>query len=100
MSAAGTASPPSSNLLQRAQRGEGARIERQHARQRRRHLQMRDAVAGDLIGNGAGALVAMDDDREAAGQGPQQFQHRDIEGNAGDGQPDAGLRSRSPGPCR
>ena len=44
------------HLLQRAERGKGARIERQHARQRRRHLQVRDAVAGDLIGDGCRAL--------------------------------------------
>ena len=79
------------HLLERAERGKGARIERQHARQRRRHLQMRDVVAADFIGDGCRAFVAMDDDGKAAGQGPEQLENRDIKGHAGDGQPDAGL---------
>ena len=79
------------HLLERAERGKGARIERQHARQRRSHLQVRDAVAGDFIGDGCRAFVAVDDDGKAAGEGPEQLKHGDIKGHAGDGQPDAGL---------
>ena len=84
------------HLLERAQRGKRACVQRQHARQRRSHLQMRHTVAGNLIGNRACTLVAVDDDLEAAGQGPQQFQHRDVEGNTGDGEPDSGLTADRP----
>ena len=66
------------HLPERAERGKGARIERQHARQRRSHLQVRDAMAGDFIGDGCRAFVAMDDDGEAARQGPQQLENRDV----------------------
>ena len=79
------------HLFERAQRGEGARIERQHARQRRRHLQMRDAVARDLIGDGCRAFVAVDDDGKAARERPEQLEHRNIKRHAGDGQPHAWL---------
>ena len=79
------------HLLERAQRGKGARIERQHARQRWRHLQMRDAVARDFVGDGCRTFVAVDDDGESTRQRPEQLEHRNIERHAGDGQPDAGL---------
>ena len=86
---------PEKHLSQRTQRGKRARIERQHTSQRWGHLQMRDAVTDDLIGDRTCALVAMDDDLEAAGQGPQKFQHRDVEGNAGNGEPNPGFATDS-----
>ena len=57
---------------------------------------MRDTVACDLIGNCGCSLVAMDDHLETAGQGPKKFQHRDIEGNTGDGEPDSWFAADRP----
>ena len=71
---------------------QSARIQRQHARQRRCHLQMRHTVASDLIGDRACTLITVHDHLEAASQSPKQFQHRDIERNAGDGKPNSGLQ--------
>src|ERR1035438_3420329 len=56
---------------------------------------MRDTVAGDLISNGSEVIVAMDNHFEPAGQGPQKFQHRNVEGDTSDGKPDPGRATDS-----
>ena len=83
-------------LLQPPQGGIGTQIQRQHAGQRGRHLQMSYIVASDFVGNGAGSLVAVNHYLEAAGQGPEQLQHRDVERDTGDRQPDSGFGSNRP----
>ena len=50
---------------------------------------MRDAVARDLIGDGRRAFVAVDSNRKPARERPEQFEHRNVERHAGDGQPHA-----------
>ena len=79
------------HLFERAQRGVSPRIERQHTRQRWRHLQMRDAVARDFIGNSRRAFVTVHNHRKPARERPKQLQHRNVKRHAGDGQPHAGL---------
>ena len=51
---------------------------------------MRDTVISDCVWDGLHAFVAMDYDLKAARQCPQKLEGRDIEGNAGYGEPDPG----------
>ena len=52
---------------------------------------MRHVVAGDFFANFAYAFIAMEYDLKSACQGPQKFEHRDIERKTRYGKPDPGF---------
>jgi hypothetical protein len=66
-------------------------VRQEHHGERWSHLQVSDAVAGDLVGNESGAAAGIENDCEAAGECPEEFENGDVEGDAGDGKPDTGL---------